>query len=894
MAYTESTGAWMTRSDLRALFRSNSRDLSAEEVFSDREDEWNAVVNSIIHCLGVISAPAFDVEDFEAPRRNTVVFYGVGGIGKTVLSRNAADKLADNSAGPGQWRPLPQLPVRLLPVRIDLSRQAGTDFEALILALRLTIAQLGRPMPAFDLALRRWWEANHPGQSLEEYLRRSRFLSRFSSSMALTSQMQSAVADIAQALLMPGTVGTVVGQGLRTTVRALREHRQQVRALARCRRLPDLLEAEPDLETLSYYAHLLAWDLSRLPAKHAALPVVLLDTFEDVGDRTHRELERLIQRVIWLMPNALFVVTGRNRLQWDESRLEGQLDWVGPRAWPLLAPGTDQDPRQHRIGYLSEQDCEDYLCRRLTQRGEPLMDRSTRQLVIRRSRGLPLYLDLAVMRFLDLYQQHDRHPSPAEFNFDFPALVARTFRDLSLEERQVLRAASLMDSFSVELATAAAGYDRDAPALQLVERPFIDHDPSALWPFHLHDLVRDAIRDTDADSDDRWSAADWRRAAQRLFDAFGSELARAASLDDRRLLMACLRQGLRLARDFRLEPGWLVAAAFSYVEDSVWEPIDLDFDPARIDTPAEALAAVLHAIARRQHIHRQHTADLLASVLSLGLLPASADELARYHLAECARDLGRLEASATGMREVTLAGGRLANRAARGLVHLSRRMGRFPEVLQAAGALGPDGRKQRVLGDLWWTQGDIAASCSAYAAGRDEAQEQALHGEAALSQACLAFAAAFEDRGRAQEQIDRARFMLQRADIRWATVQVDIAELLRDAGTDDDLPRRGQEVVARAEASGLTSSVAYARLAMCFHAAILGDASLIATARTGLETCVRGVEFAYLVELSHFMTGTLPPDHLPRAQWIDGSRRTADRWVELVRGRHRRITPTAG
>lgn len=42
--------------------------------------------------------------------------------------------------------------------------------------------------------------------------------------------------------------------------------------------------------------------------------MVLLDTFEDIGDRTHRDMERLLQHVVWLMPNVFFVVTERNRL----------------------------------------------------------------------------------------------------------------------------------------------------------------------------------------------------------------------------------------------------------------------------------------------------------------------------------------------------------------------------------------------------------------------------------------------------------------------------------------------------------------------------------------------------------------------------------------------------
>lgn len=89
---------------------------------------------------------------------------------------------------------------------------------------------------------------------------------------------------------------------------ALRERRQTVRALAGCARLADLLEAEPDVESPSFYPHLLAFELARLPADK---PVILQDMFEDTGDRTHRDIERLIHRVVWMMPNALFVITGR-------------------------------------------------------------------------------------------------------------------------------------------------------------------------------------------------------------------------------------------------------------------------------------------------------------------------------------------------------------------------------------------------------------------------------------------------------------------------------------------------------------------------------------------------------------------------------------------------------
>ncbi|BDH10605.1 ATP/GTP-binding protein [Streptomyces hygroscopicus] len=885
----------MSRSDLRALFRSNDRELKAVDYFADRRDEWATVVESLVRHTRRVHEAGFDVEDLETPRRNVLVFYGVGGIGKSTLSRGVAEHLVDSEARGADWPPLDPQVGRVAPVRIDLSRDSGSDFESLMLALRLAVVELGEPMPAFDLAFQRYWERNHPGEPLEEYLRRRTWFSRFPGSRSLSGQMQSVLSDVAQAASLPGTAGALVGKGLRLLVRALRDRRHQIRSLAECRRLADLLEAEPDLEALSYYSHLLAWDLSRVSAKRRATLVVLLDTFEDVGDRVHRDLERLIQRVAWLMPNALFIITGRNRLHWDDVKLEGQLDWAGPDFWPILVGGAVDEPRQHTVGYLSAEDCERYLCERLTVGSQPLMDDSARHLITANSHGLPLYLDLAVMRFLDMYRKNGRAPVASEFNLDFPALVARTFRDLTPSVRQVLRAVSLLDSFSVELAAAGAGLDHDAPALELVERPFVDLDPGAPWPYRLHNLVRDAMREADSTSEDRWSPADWRRAAQRTVDALERE-----ADGDRRRLVAALRQGLTLARDYGLELGWLEDAAFRYVDDFLWEPIELPVPAAqashnaRIGSAAEALAIALSAIARRQRCHRSETAEQLREVLASGQLPESLSELPRYFLAECDRDLGNFAASLEGMRQVVDAGGRLGPTAARGLVHLARRVGRFPQVHAAAEALGVEGRRDRALGDLWWTQGNMALACSSYAVNRDEALRLGQQGEAALSQACLAFAAAFRDRPRAGEEIARAQDALGVASIRWAELQTKIASLVRDAGVSTDLPARAEGVVDEAREAGLTSSVAYVRFAVCLHATVLGESAPRDEARERLHECVRGEEFAYLVELSYLMAGEEPPADLPRAEWVDERSRVRARWAAIVDDRRREAAAHRG
>ncbi|MFE7935493.1 ATP/GTP-binding protein, partial [Streptomyces sp. NPDC057456] len=574
----------MTGRDLRALFSTNDRSVQADEAFTNRSSQWEMVAAALTEHLQHISASGFDTEDLEAPRNHVLVFHGVGGIGKTTLSRMLEAALTDAGRRPSQWGE-PGWPAdRLLPVRIDLARSAGTDFEQVVLTIRAALTRIGRPLPAFDLALRRYWEANHPGEPLEEYLRRGGLGSRFG--QALPQQMQSALADVAQALMLPGTIGSVVGQVAGALIGALRERRQTVRALAGCARLADLLEAEPDLDALSFYPHLLAWELARLPEGKRVVRVVLLDTFEDIGDRTRRDLERLVQRTVWLLPNAFWVITGRSRLQWADPALQGQLDYTGPAAWPGLvhtvvpAARTSTGAgtaRQVLIGDFSPEDCDDYLARRLTRNGQPLIGENIRQVIAARSHGLPLYLDLSVARFLEL-SRSGRTPQPGDFDHDFPALVARTLTDLTPDERHVLRSVSLLDAFDVPLATRAAGLTHEGPALRLTERPFVRDDPFGLWPFNLHGLIRSAVRNADDTTDDRWTDHDWQQAAQRALATLGEQYQNAPG-PDRLLLIACLRQGLRLARDHRLaDLGWLAAAAHAYTDDSVWEPLSLPTD----------------------------------------------------------------------------------------------------------------------------------------------------------------------------------------------------------------------------------------------------------------------------------------------------------------------------
>ncbi|MFB7506148.1 hypothetical protein [Streptomyces broussonetiae] len=87
------------------------------------------------------------------------------------------------------------------------------------------------------------------------------------------------------------------------------------------------------------------------------------------------------------------------------------------------------------------------------------------------------------------------------------------------------------------------------------------------------------------------------------------------------------------------------------------------------------------------------------------------------------------------MQRVADGGGRLAPDARRGLTHLARMSSDFPATLEAARTLGAEGRQHRVLGDIWWPQGDLHRAAAAYEAARTQAEQEAVAGERAIARA---------------------------------------------------------------------------------------------------------------------------------------------------------------
>lgn len=869
-------------SDLDRAFSAGARLETAQRIFTDRVSEQAAFDTSIDwyqHEIVTLQSEFWNEQDLQRPRRNALVYYGVGGIGKSSLIRVLHDRIGAGDLAPKHWPTLPPSSADLHSVTYDLRAVGDPSLESLLLAIRSGLALIQIPCTAFDALLTRYWQQVHPGESLGEYLQKNSRLRRWAATVGLPDQVETAVGDVAAELGSISAVGSSVARATKATVTAIRANRRVANALDRCRLLGQLLSAAPDTDSLAYYAHALAWDLAEAQRRRPVGLIVFVDTFED----TPPGLEEHLQRVVWLMPNVLFVIAGRDRLRWaDAARADATHFRQGADHWPGLAPSSQEDPKQHLVGFLSDSDGREYLSASLSE--SKAVDSVLIDVIIDRARGLPIHLDLAVDRVLTLADRGEI--GYEELDLSFPELAARTLRDLTIDQRRAVLAACMFDAFDVELVRATAGLEQSGAVLKLVERSLVDDSSALPLPYAVHDVLREALLQTGSLGEDSWSAHDFHRAGGRAL----AELRRRWNdgTSDRAFL---LQQALRVARSYgNLDP-WLPEAADDVTSRSNWSP---SWSAPRIETAVvedesrtwvDALADGISVVMRRQSLKRDDVAARLHSIISEA--PDSSElDLLRYFQAEALRDSGEIDEARGLLDQLGEADGSLKARALHAHLHLLRREGFFVEVQGILGANQGLHTHDRLLGDLLWTQALFDEAATAYRAGIAAANQRGDQGEAFLCAVSEAFAQAFLHPAQAAANLTRViNNPANTPFVSFATQLANVAHLLIVAN--DPYEARNIEEVVRqeSEAIGHTSIRAYVTLASLIGSCIRGDDTRAASLIQDLTDQVRGRMFEYVLDIGEtVIEGEAVPT--PRADWTDGA---LARWTMVVPERRKAL-----
>jgi hypothetical protein len=521
---------------------------SAPDLFVNRLPESQAFARALFaHAERVFSGNA---TLGDVARRNVLTFYGVGGIGKTELSRRLEGWLLGELAMPGEWGEPPRFDQDVRSVRVDFHGSGVVDPAEIVLKLRAAAAGSARRMAAFDLGFAAWWSLAHPGMPLPEIHGRA--------GTDVRAQMTDTLNDIlSDAGLRFGIGPLTVRMGVRL-IDAIRSRHLRGATLRQCAPLAAVIEeAQRDASpyVAATLAGLLSWDLEQLHPAQAPLLIAFADAVEYI-QAADRSQERLFNRIVSLTPQIMWVITVRNSLDWDASDLIGAFPAVGPRTWPGLRQGTNGESRQHRVRDLAEADVTRYLRVASGSSGNPQLGTEVIDRIRSGAHGLPLYLDLSMTLARETGKTALGVLEKDDFGGPLPQLVARVFADLPEPQRDAARAASLLPRFDPRLiAEAAGGHLGDAE--RFCRRSMVSRDDHPLFPYRLHDTVRAAITDEPVTSQGAWVTADRMVYAGRLAEALRARHDEVPDIDHRREI---LELAAGLCADYDLRPFWLRGA----------------------------------------------------------------------------------------------------------------------------------------------------------------------------------------------------------------------------------------------------------------------------------------------------------------------------------------------
>jgi hypothetical protein len=336
---------------------------SALELFTNRAD--------------LIETFELNVERKQPESHRILVFYGDGGIGKSLLLRKL--ELLYRKRYP-----------RAIIGRLDFAGADTTPPDVLLYRLRCSFPKL--PFPSFTLALSEYGRRFHPEQLYGNDRK------------DLLGNAGPYVDVLAGGLEM---LAQVSGVGLAiTAMKAAAKAQQQLKDWIEQRAEPWLLCSEGFSEEEMLAQLPLQWARDFRHALTSQLqetwdetitysgppPLIVLDTYEPLwhGGMAHSGVRRIL-REKWLMdlvtelPEVLWLIAGRPRLSWEE----------------IYDPDWKEICEQHLVGRLSDEDARHFLAMRGVN--EPAIVEE----IIGQAKGVPFYLE-AESQLFDLTPPFER------------------------------------------------------------------------------------------------------------------------------------------------------------------------------------------------------------------------------------------------------------------------------------------------------------------------------------------------------------------------------------------------------------------------------------------------------------------------------------------------------
>lgn len=611
--------------------------------FADREEESKALASSVEFMETVLRGDE-DIDAFH----HVLSFYGGSGVGKSSLSSRLQAWLEGDLVN-DHWGQPPSVSNAHC-VRWDLNPSQGEiDVVSMLMSLRAVLPPIPGGWKFLDMALLSFIQSARPGEDLRLKMSNDKHRE------TLSDAFEALAGDVGG--LLDVTTG-IASQSVKLLVGLARRKYAdlQLRRYPRLAQLIDACNAQgasatPSPELAAGVLKVANQQISQVtdPSRRPLL-VIFIDHFEKLQRDDRRNGEVALNHLVAALPQSLFVITGRNRVDWDNPARVA-LRYSGPRWWPQLVVGADANPRQHRLGMLSEHDTRQVFQRRAARQGFALDD-ETMQRVCERTGGWPVHIDAICTLAANVSRGTGIRVPPEELDKPLDDVVRRVQENLTERQAKAFRGACLLPYFDDALAAAAAGVDEgDVRSMRVNAMVEPSDDPR--WPFRVHDAIREIVRRSSAEVAGGWSANDWAAAAQRAIDHAETRFRAAVATHDDVDTVRAAALAIRIAAENGTWAEWFVPprdpsaeAPKSAYSASPSEAIQ-SLLPLRAGHPeTDALLRFYAARASR------NTEESVAALTELAEGPSAIARHARLWVAYKERARGNTEAAVAALQQL--------------------------------------------------------------------------------------------------------------------------------------------------------------------------------------------------------------------------------------------------
>lgn len=386
---------------------------------------------------------------------SVLVYYGIGGIGKTSLRKEFPRCFEEyNLEYPNQ---------ELIWASIDLQLDKFREKTTFLITLKTDLQKKYKiNFPAFEIAHTIYWKKTNP----ESPLRKDNYL-LFDGDDAF-DDFFGVVDEIPYFSLVP-TVGRLLNNFPDYLRKWWKKRGQE--------ELSKLSEKEP-LEIKEMLPYFWAQDLNNFLKDTSKSAVLFIDTYEALwennrGQGNFNSKDKWIRDLVAELPRVLWVICGREALRWEETDTE----------WKEYL-------EQHYIENLPEKNAIDLLnlC--------GIENENIQKIILDGSKGVPYYLDLAIDTYYKIKEY--RQPMPHDFARTLPDIFDRFFKYLDKQETETLKVLSVPRFWDYNLFAALVkkfntGYPLTAFS-DLGSFSFTSYNTDGKW--YMHQLMKESIQES--------------------------------------------------------------------------------------------------------------------------------------------------------------------------------------------------------------------------------------------------------------------------------------------------------------------------------------------------------------------------------------------------------------